>query len=279
MKIALTGAAGQLGSFFNAHLKQTSIDFDAYKRHDWDILSKEDSKNLLNSKNYDVLINCAAYTDVEKAEKDQTKCMDINANALIHLSERCKKHRILLVHFSTDYIFDGESQTPYQETDKPNPLNVYGASKLAGEKIIQASGCRYLIGRVSWLFGGKGAGFTSKLDDWQTKNKVLKISSDEVSTPTYAGHVPRSIIPAIHKKLEGIFHVNNSGRCSRYEWASYYARQKNWHDTVIEPVPMSSFQMQAKRPCFSVLCNKRFQAMCATSIPHWEKAVNESIQP
>ena len=278
MRIAITGSEGQLGSFFRSHLINAGETFDAYSREEWDILSKENSNRILGSGKYDILINCAAYTDVEKAETDQTACIDINANALKHLSEQCKKHRMLLVHFSTDYIFDGETNTPYLETDKPNPLNVYGASKLEGEKIIQASGCRHLIGRISWLFGGKGTGFTSKLEDWQTRNKVLKISSDEVSTPTFAGHVPSFIFSAIQKKLEGIFHINNSGFCSRYDWASYYAKQKNWINTIIEPAPMSSFQMQATRPGFSALNNKCFQNYCTTSIPQWKKAVNESIQ-
>ena len=278
MKIALTGAGGQLGSFFSAYLKQSSNRFDGYKRHEWDIQSQQDSNKFLSSGDYDVLINCAAYTDVEKAEIEQQSCFDINAHALNHLSKICKKQGVMLVHFSTDYIFDGDSQIPYQETDKPNPLNAYGASKLEGEQIIQASGCRFFIGRISWLFGGNDSGFTSKLENWRTNNKVLKISSDEVSTPTYTGHVPNFIIPAIHKNLEGIFHLNNTGSCSRYEWASYYAKQRNWTNTIIKPAPMSSFQMQAKRPCYSVLCNKRFQVICKTSIPHWELAVNQSIQ-
>ena len=278
MKIAISGVGGQLGSFFSSQLKHAGEFFDGYSREDWNILSKKDSEKILASGKYDILINCAAYTDVEKAETDQKTCIDINACALKHLSEQCRKNGILFVHFSTDYIFDGMSQKPYQEKDKPNPINIYGASKLEGEQIIQASGCRFFIGRISWLFGGNDSGFTSKLENWRTNNKVLKISSDEVSTPTYTGHVPNFIIPAIHKNLEGIFHLNNTGSCSRYEWASYYAKQRNWTNTIIKPAPMSSFQMQAKRPCYSVLCNKRFQVICKTSIPHWELAVNQSIQ-
>jgi len=278
MKIALTGAGGQLGSFFSAHLKQSSDRFDAYKRHEWDIQSQQDSNKFLSYGDYDVLINCAAYTDVEKAEIEQQSCFDINAHPLDHLSKLCKKQGIMLVHFSTDYIFDGDSQTPYQETDQPNPLNAYGASKLEGEQIIQASGCRYLIGRLSWLFGGNDSGFTSKLQKWRDEHKVLTITSDEVSAPTFAGHVPRVILSAVEKNLEGIFHINNSGSCSRYEWARYFAEQNDWANTIIKPAPMSSFKTQARRPSFSVMCNKKIQAICRKPIPEWKLAVKESIQ-
>jgi len=278
MKIALTGAGGQLGSFFNAHLKKTSNRFDAFNRNEWDIQSQQDSNKFLSSGDYDVLINCAAYTDVEKAETDQTSCLDINACALKHLSEQCRKNGILFVHFGTDYIFDGMSQKPYLETDKPNPLNAYGASKLEGEQIIQASGCRYLIGRLSWLFGGKESGFTSKLQKWRDQHKVLTITSDEVSTPTFAGHVPSVILSAVEKNLEGIFHINNSGSCSRYEWARYFAERNDWANTIIKPAPMSSFNTQARRPSFSVMCNKKIQAICRKPIPEWKLAVKESIQ-
>ena len=116
-----------------------------------------------------------------------------------------QKQGVILVHFSTDYIFDGDSHTPYQETDKPHPLNAYGASKLEGEQIIEASGCRFFIGRISWLFRGKGTGFNSKLQKWCDEHKVLTITSDEVSTPTFAGHVQSVILSADKKNLEGIF--------------------------------------------------------------------------
>ena len=278
MKIAISGVSGQLGSFFSSQLKDAGEFFDGYSREDWNILSEKDSEKILAAGKYDILINCAAYTDVEKAETDQRSCIDINACALKHLSEQCRKHGILLVHFSTDYIFDGMSQKPYQETDKPNPINFYGASKLEGEKIIQASGCRYLIGRLSWLFGGKDSGFTSKLQKWRDEHNVLKIASDEVSAPTFAGHVPNVILSAVEKNLEGIFHINNGGGCSRYEWARYFAEQNNWANTIIKPALMSSFKTQARRPDFSVMCNKKIQVICRKPIPEWKLAVKESIQ-
>lgn len=278
MKIALTGASGQLGTFFKTYLTNNGITFDPYTRHEWDILSEKDSGKLLNLKNYDVLINCAAYTDVEKAESDQQSCFDINANALKHLSEICKTQGSLLVHFSTDYIFDGESNHPYQEQDKPNPLNVYGASKLEGERIIQASGCKYFIGRVSWLFGGLGAGFTSKLETWKSKSNVLKITSDEISTPTFASSIPKLVLYAINKKISGLFHLNNTGNCSRYEWAKYYAELRNWDNITIKPVAMSQFKTQAKRPGFSAMCNERFQRISKLKIPHWKETTVECIQ-
>lgn len=278
MRIALSGARGQLGSFFDAYFKKTDDQIDAFSRNDWDISSKEQSEEILATGNYNVLINCAAYTDVERAESNQEACMNINASAVKHLSDQCKKNGILLVHFSTDYIFDGESGAPYVESDKPNPLNVYGASKLEGERIIQTSGCRHLIGRVSWLFGGQEVGFTSKLEHWRAQTNLLRVSSDEVSTPTFAGHVPALISSAIQRNLEGTFHINNTGSCSRYEWAAFYADLNNWRKTIIEPAVLSSFKMKAHRPHFSAMCNKQFQNLCATSIPHWKEAVMESCK-
>ncbi len=277
MKIAVTGASGQLGTAFCSYLHKSNYSWEAFSSSQWDITSKAQSEDLMTNGNYDILINCAAYTDVERAEDDPQNCFKINAYALTNLSELCEKKQTLLVHFSTDYVFDGETNLPYVEDDKPNPINVYGESKLEGEKIIKSSGCKYFIGRLSWLFGGSSSSFTSKLEVWRKKSKNLKVSSDEISTPTFSYHIPHLIFKAIQSEILGLFHINSSGWCSRFDWAKFYSQSLSWSDTNISPAPMASFQMKARRPAFSVLSNALFQKKTSLRIPHWKAAVTDSI--
>jgi dTDP-4-dehydrorhamnose reductase len=269
--IALTGAGGQLGLFFRETLEKHRFNFRAFAR-DWDITSENKSLECIQNANFDVLINCAAFTDVEEAESRKQICFDVNADALDRLSKLCRRHGILLVHFSTDYVFDGKSRQPYLETAPAHPINVYGESKLRGEEMIRASGCPHLIFRLSWLFGGHHGGFPEKLEQWRQRSKILQITDDETSSPTYAGHIPPLVIRAIEKKLRGTYHLNSSGGCSRFEWASFYAKKAGWTEYDMQPASMRSFQTKARRPHFSTMNNQRFQAESATTLPSWKEA-------
>ena len=276
MKIAVTGAGGQLGGAFDRYLNRGGFEFRSFNKSEWDICSRQHTDQWLKNQDFDVLINCAAYTDVEKAETCASTCFKVNAEGSKILAETCAKTDTKLIHFSTDYVFDGMKGSPYQEEDPTNPINSYGQSKLLGEEHIKDADCAYFIFRISWLFGGKNAGFLAEVRQWMKQTHSPHITDDEISNPTYCHHVPEAVFTVIKQaKTRSIFHLANQGCCSRYEWVKYFVETCLKQSASIQRTTSETFKTLAKRPENSSLNIEKVSAFLKNPMPNWKEATRQ----
>lgn len=275
--ILIAGSAGQLGSEFVRVLQNIDrYDCIAPEENKFSITDHDQARSVVNNVKPDIIINCAAYNAVDDAEDNTGIAFNVNRDAVRNLAELCREKKIFLIHYSSDYVFDGKKMDFYHEDDEPHPLGVYGQSKLEGEKAIKELLDEYLIFRLSWVFGRGKQNFLYKLSQWADKNPVLKISADEVSVPTYTGTVVEVTLKSIEKKLSGLYHLTNSGYASRYELARYYMKKTGRQNFII-PVPMSTFPVKAVRPGCSPMSNQKISSKLHVIIPSWEAGVDEFV--
>ena len=277
MKFLVTGADGQLASEFIKSFNYSNHHVVALNRGQLDISDIDAvSKTFLHYRP-DVVLNCAAYNLVDKAEEDFNAAFKTNAIGVKNLAIACKKHNSLLVHYSTDYVFDGTKEKFYVEDDTPNPINKYGESKLSGERFLTEKIDNFLLFRVSWVFGEGKQNFLHKLSELTKQSKVLKIVCDQISIPTYTEDVVKITMLAIEKGLKGIYHLTNSGYASRYETAKYFI-EKCGVDNLILPVDSDYFRTPARRPYFSAMSNARLSNILEVTIPDWRDAIDRFIK-
>lgn len=276
-KFFITGGGGQLAKEFIRSLDGRGLDYFAPRKNELDITDFDKVRAAVDDCRPDVLINCAAYNHVDSAEEHPERAFSVNSGAVRHLAAVCKKENIFLVHFSSDYVFDGEKNEPYTEEDRPNPLNVYGRSKLEGEEAVRETLENFLIFRLSWVFGNGDQNFLYRLSRRIEGKESLEVASDEVSVPTFTEDVVKAVLPAPEKGLTGTYHLVNGGRCSRYEWAKYYCQRKEI-GTEIRPVPSDHFAAKAKRPRFSCMSNGKICAALNISMPSWQDAVDRIVR-
>lgn len=271
MKYIIAGASGQLAKEFIETLKNKNIDFVAPSEQEFDITNKEKISKIVSQCKPDIILNCAAYNNVEQAEVDNTCAYLINHKALQNLVEISKENNIKLIHFGTDYVFDGTKNDFYTEQDIPNPLNEYGKSKLAGEQeVLKYSNS--LVLRLSWVIGNGKQNFLYKLSQWVQKTNKLNISCDEISIPTFTFDIVKYTLLAIDKNLTGLYHLTNSQKCSRYELAKEYINLMGYN-AELTPVPMSTFASKVKRPLQTPLSNKKLSTELNTEIPSWKSSL------
>ena len=277
MKFFITGAQGQLAREFQKILKNHDHTIVAFDREDLDISDSRAVTEKISEHNPDVVVNCASYNLVDKAEEDFNTACSVNASGVRNLAIDCKNKNILLVHYSTDYIFDGTKEDFYTEEDEPNPINKYGESKLQGEQLLRNETDSFLLFRVSWVFGKGEKNFLYKLSEWARKNRTLKIVSDQVSVPTYTEDIVNVTLFALHKGLRGIYHLTNSGYASRYEVARYFIEQMGM-DNLVLPVTSDYFPTPAKRPYFSAMSNRKLSQDLNVDIPDWRIGIERYIK-
>lgn len=275
-KILLTGAGGQLAKEFQQLAVEKDIALTAFSRQELDITDVRQWEAALDRVQPQIILNCAAYNLVDQAEKSP-EVFEVNTFGVQKLASRCGQRRIFLVHFSTDYVFDGGKNEPYTEDDIPHPLNRYGESKLQGEEMIQKQLTDFLIFRCSWVFGDGPRNFLYKLLQFAKRAEEIKISADEISTPTYASDIARATLLALEKNLRGLFHFTNGGSCSRYEWAQYFLPKMGVKNKIV-PVPASTFHSLAKRPAYSCLSHEKIQKALPITIPHWKEGVDRYVE-
>ena len=274
----ITGAGGQLADTFTKVLKDNQRGVIAKDIDSLDITDKKALIQVLDKGKPDVLINCAAYTFVDEAEKRPDIAYAVNADAVKNMAQLCRERNIFFIHFGTDYVFDGEKKSPYSEQDEPNPVNVYGKSKWQGEEALLDSGLEnFLILRLSWVFGPGQSNFFHKLEQWSKNNDTLKIVDDEISVPTYTEDVVSVTLKALAANLTGLYHLVNSGQCSRYDLAKYYFECKGEKKSIL-PTSSESFSLPAKRPLYSVLAKKKNEKALNIKIPTWQDAVKRFIE-
>jgi dTDP-4-dehydrorhamnose reductase len=234
-----------------------------------------------------VIINAAAYTNVDKAESEPEKARAINAIGPGVLAEEAKKINAVLVHYSTDYVFDGTKGSPYIETDATNPLNVYGQTKLEGEQAIAATGCANLVLRTSWVYSMRQGGFVTKVLQWAREQEVMRVVDDQISSPTSARMLAevtalilaqgRDDVFGYLSEKGGLFHCAGDGSCSRYEWAKAIIEfdLRKGEQVVKELLPAKSndFAVPANRPMVSVLNCDKLEGFLGLRLPNWQKAL------
>jgi len=276
MKILITGANGQLAREFQKLAGTDPYEITAFDREHMDIADPAAVATMLSRHNPNVLLNCAAYNFVDKAEECFDDAYRVNALGVKTLAAECRKNNILLVHYSSDYVFDGTKEDFYTEEDEPKPLNRYGKSKLDGEIFLRDETDRFLLFRVSWVFGEGEQNFLYKLSEWAKKNRVLKIVCDQISTPTYTRDIVNLSMFAIQKGLRGVYHMTNSGYASRYEVARYFLERFEM-DNLILPVGSDHFSTPAQRPYFSAMSNRKLSDALNVAVPDWKLGIDRYI--
>ncbi|WP_457623689.1 dTDP-4-dehydrorhamnose reductase, partial [Persephonella sp.] len=246
-------------------------DFVALGHEECDISDLNRVLEIFENVKPDIVINCAAYNQVDKAEEDFATTVKVNSLGVRNLAFACKKFDAFLVHYSTDYVFDGKKEDGlYTEEDIPNPLNDYGKSKLLGEIFLNEETESYLIFRVSWVYGEGKQNFIYKLMHWAENNEYLKVAYDEISVPTSTRTIVEVTLKALDSGLTGLYHLINSGYASRYEWAKKVFEIKGINK-FIKPVSSDFFNLPAKRPKFSAMDNSKISRELSLEIPKWDE--------
>jgi len=275
--VLVTGASGQLGKCFQKlAAREEEIDWLFMDSSEIDITSTRDLRDFFKSKRIDYCINCAAYTNVEKAESEKERAFQINAEAVKNLAEICKKNRAVLIHFSTDYVFDGTSKIPYSEADPTNPINVYGASKLKGENYISDILTDHFIFRTSWLYSEFGHNFFKSILNKAEERAVLNITTAQTGTPTNANHLAQLVLMLIKEKNTnfGLYHFSNSGETTWYGFA-YEILKISGNLNNVQLNKDDSYKTIAARPTYSVLDITKLLETFKTPLKSWEDTVLE----
>ena len=277
LNILVTGANGQLGQEMQ-HLGVTSPNRYLFTDvAELDITDREAVLQLVQAESIDVIVNCAAYTNVDKAEEDETTARKINRDAVENLALAAKQVGAVLFHVSTDYVFGGEGNLPRTEQMPTCPLGVYGLTKLEGEQAIAQVGCRHLISRTARLYSEYGNNFLKTMLRLTKEKPYLNVVFDQVGSPTYAGDLALTIFSIIEKELygdaEGIFHFSNEGVCSWYDFAVEIARAVGHMACEIHPCHSSEFPSKVTRPAFSVLDKTKIKSTFGVEIPHWRESM------
>ena len=290
MNILITGANGQLGNEMRIVTKGSKdryiftdvIEVEGQETAILDITNIDAIRKMVADNNVKIIVNCAAYTNVDKAESDQDFCELLNSKAPENLAVAIKEVNGLLVHISTDYVFGGDPyNTPCKEDQKGTPTGVYGLTKLHGEQIIQNSGVDYLIFRTAWLYSEFGKNFVKTMMNLTSSKPQLKVVFDQVGTPTYAFDLAKTIFDIIeNRKYEGntgIYHYSNEGVCSWYDFTKMIAEIAGNTSCDIQPCHSDEFPSPVKRPAFSVLDKTKVKEAFGLTIPYWTDSLRKCI--
>ena len=284
MNILVTGANGQLGHEMQRVAKSSNHNYiftdvaDGYEK--LDITNIEDIRNMVKNNNVDIIVNCAAYTNVDKAESDYDTANLINNTAAGNLATAMKEAGGTLIHISTDYVFQGDRNTPCQEDWATNPLGVYGKTKLAGEAAIATTGCNSIIIRTAWLYSQWGKNFVKTMQSLTATHDTLKVVFDQVGTPTFAGDLADTIAHIINTgqtNKTGIYHFSNEGVCSWYDFAKMICKLSG-NTCDISPCYSEEFPSPVKRPHFSVLDKRKIKETFGIKVPYWTDSLEVCIK-
>jgi len=274
----VTGAAGQLGIALREYLPQENSLF--VDKENFDIRDKKETIKQITCVRPNVVIHTAAYTDVDGCEQNPRMAEEINISGTENIGLACQKIGATLVYLSTDYVFDGTKGSPYCEKDKPNPLSVYGKTKLEGELITKRLSGKYIIVRTSWLFG-EGENFIKKILRLAQRRERLDIVNDQIGSPTYARDLAEAIIKLIDSDISGLFHITNRGSCSWYDFARQILTELKRNDVIVNPITSETWQKirpnSAKRPKYSVLSNQKIEAM-GIKMRRWQEALRDYLK-
>lgn len=279
--ILVTGSKGQLGSEIEALSSNYDYNFFFTDRDELDITNQEAIEGFIENNKIDTIINCGAYTAVDRAEEDEINADKINHLAVKYLAQIAKEKDIKLIHISTDYVFDGKNYKPFIETDSTNPQGVYGKSKLDGEEALKdVNPKNSIIIRTSWVYSSFGANFVKTMLRLGKERESLGVIYDQVGTPTYARDLARAILdilPKIQNKSTQIYHYSNEGVLSWYDFAREIMRMAKI-DCVVNPIESSQYPTPASRPHYSLLNKSKIKEEFNITIPFWKDSLDECLK-
>ena len=283
-RVLVTGGSGQLGTTLGKSVSsiEESIEFVFASSKDLDITDDRSVTDYVKQGDFDYCVNCAAYTQVDKAEADSERALLINQQGAKNLAKACHAGNIVLIHISTDFVFDGSKSSPYVETDRPSPLGIYGHSKFKGEQEVVRNMERYFIIRTSWLYSAYGHNFFKSMLKYGKERDELSVVFDQVGTPTSAHDLAGIILKIILEEIDnyGIYHFSNEGVASWYDFAAAIF-DINGIEVALRPIRSKEYPTPAERPAFSVLDKEKIKKVLKMDIPHWReslRAVSEILR-
>lgn len=274
--ILVTGSTGQLGSDVVKELLKRGYSTLSPNRSELNLCSEDNIRNYILNSNCEAIVHCAAYTQVDKAEDEKDLCIKINATATKHIVKCAKILDIPMIYISTDYVFDGTKDGEYTENDETNPINIYGESKLAGEKYVQEILDKYYIVRTSWVFNINGKNFIETMLRLSKTNNQLSIVNDQIGSPTYTKDLSRLLVDMLETSKYGLYHATNEGYCSWYEFANTIFKLANIN-IDIKAINSNEYASRAKRPLNSKLSKDKLIEYGFKPLPHWEDALKDYL--
>jgi len=278
-KILITGQNGQLGS----ELQDLSLQFPQHEmifvdREEMDLSNADEINEVLDRIKPEIIVSAGAYTAVDKAETEQELCNAVNHLAVKKIGEWASKNKAKVIHISTDYVFDGTSETPLKETDTADPINVYGLTKLNGEEALKTSSAEYVIIRTAWVYSTYGANFVKTMMRLMNERDEIGVVSDQIGTPTYANDLAQVIMNIIEASnfVPGVYHYSNEGKISWYEFAIAIKELKGFKCKV-NAISSNAFPTPAKRPNFSLLDKTKIKQTYKIEVPNWLNSLEEMI--
>ena len=280
MNILVTGAAGQLGRAMAKVAQGSDNKYYFCNAQELDITDSAAVESFVQAQDVDVIVNCASYTAVDKAEDEQEIADLVNHKAVAAMAAIAKKHGAVLIHISTDYVFDGKACQAYVDDAPTSPLNVYGRTKADAEHAVAESGCRFIILRTSWLYGVEGSNFVKRIIEKSAETPVLKVINDQIGTPTFVEDLAGLISQIIEENMldrTGIYNYSNEGVCSWYDFAHEICAQVG-HLCDVLPCHTDEYPRKAARPHFSVLDKSKVKKTFGIEIPHWKDSLSLCIR-
>lgn len=277
MKILVTGANGQLGTELVHQLERMDVTLFPYTKNDLDITDLKKAQKIVREIHPDIIINAAAFTNVDRAETEKELAFSINSIGQRNLAVAAEEIDAKICYISTDYVFDGNAVEPYKEYSLVNPIGVYGDTKYAGEQLTQSLNSKYFIVRTAWVYGEYGNNFVKTMLKLATEKSEIGVVHDQIGSPTYTVDLADFIIELVQTNKYGIYHCTNSGSCSWYEFAKAIFEEASIDINVI-PLTSEQFPRPAKRPNYSVLENMALQVNDFSPRRHWRDALNTFIQ-
>lgn len=275
--VLVTGANGQLGSEMRRLGELSSNNYIFTDIEELDVTDAEAVQRFVSENGVEVVVNCVAYTNVDKAESDEETAYKVNATAVENIAKAVKSVDGTLFHISTDYVFGTDGNTPRTEEMPLAPLGAYGRTKLAGEEAVQSVGCKAIVIRTAWLYSEFGDNFVKKMLRLTAEKESLKVVFDQVGSPTYAGDLALTIFSIIEGDIyngnEGIYHFSDEGVCSWYDFAVEIARLAGHKNCRIEPCHSNEFPSPVTRPPYSVLDKSKIKSTFGVDIPHWRESL------
>lgn len=276
MKVLVTGANGQLGYDVINRLDAEGVEYLGTDIDTLDITNQEEVNRFIRNYNPDVIIHCAAYTAVDKAEHERELCYAINVLGTRYMAEVCGKIGAKMVYISTDYVFDGEGIEPFEVTDKPDPINYYGQTKYEGELEVQKCFDKYFIVRISWVFGINGNNFVKTMLRLGNERDEVSVVVDQIGSPTYTYDLAELLVEMIQTEKYGIYHATNEGYCSWYEFTCEIYRQAGL-DVKVNSLKTEEYPTIAKRPKNSRLSKANTRVCFDTKLKPWENALRRFL--
>lgn len=276
MKILVTGFTGQLGYDVVKYGRKSGLEMIGVGSEDFDITNKDDVFYYVKKHRPDSIIHCAAYTAVDKAEDDKETCWNVNVEGTKNLVKAAKKLDAKFMYISTDYVFNGQGEKPYKETDEPKPIGYYGFTKLKGEEVVKEHLEKWFVIRISWVFGINGNNFVKSMLRLAESRKEINVVSDQIGSPTYTADLARLLIEMIQSNKYGIYHATNEGFCSWADFAKEIFKQAKY-EVKVNPISTEEYPTRAIRPKNSRLSKEKLVDNGFTPLPSWQDAIKRYI--